>query len=143
MLKNKQSQQLITVIVIIDCLEFLNLDSHYFLNQISKGGKSFKYYGYDGWNDPSNIPIGYKSKCKSNFNITHDCGFRDLNDGDEPSANNIVWGVGRGSSVASYCLYLLGIHKIDSIKYLNEINLNLAGLSKLSLRTCAKQQCRL
>jgi DNA polymerase III alpha subunit len=31
--------------------------------------------------------------------------------------NNIVWGVGRGSSVASYVLYLLGVHKIDSIKY--------------------------
>jgi len=31
--------------------------------------------------------------------------------------NNIVWGVGRGSSVASYCLYLLNIHRIDSIKY--------------------------
>jgi DNA polymerase III alpha subunit len=31
--------------------------------------------------------------------------------------NNIVWGVGRGSSVASYCLYLLGVHKVDSIKY--------------------------
>jgi DNA polymerase III alpha subunit len=31
--------------------------------------------------------------------------------------NNILWGVGRGSSVASYCLYLLGIHKIDSLKY--------------------------
>lgn len=31
--------------------------------------------------------------------------------------HNIVWGVGRGSSVASYCLYLLGVHKIDSIKY--------------------------
>lgn len=31
--------------------------------------------------------------------------------------NNIVWGVGRGSSVASYCLYLLGIHKIDSLKF--------------------------
>ena len=31
--------------------------------------------------------------------------------------HNIVWGVGRGSSVASYVLYLLGIHKIDSIKY--------------------------
>lgn len=31
--------------------------------------------------------------------------------------NNIVLGVGRGSSVASYCLYLLGIHKINSIKY--------------------------
>lgn len=31
--------------------------------------------------------------------------------------NNIVWGVGRGSSVASYCLYLIGVHKIDSVKY--------------------------
>lgn len=31
--------------------------------------------------------------------------------------NEIVWGVGRGSSVASYCLYLLGVHKVDSIKY--------------------------
>ena len=31
--------------------------------------------------------------------------------------NKIVWGVGRGSSVASYCLYLIGVHKIDSIKY--------------------------
>ena len=31
--------------------------------------------------------------------------------------HNIVWGVGRGSSVASYVLYKIGIHKIDSIKY--------------------------
>lgn len=31
--------------------------------------------------------------------------------------NQIIWGVGRGSSVASYVLYLLGIHKIDSVKY--------------------------
>ena len=31
--------------------------------------------------------------------------------------NNIIWGVGRGSSVASYVLFLLGVHKIDSIKY--------------------------
>lgn len=31
--------------------------------------------------------------------------------------NGIVWGVGRGSSVASYILYLIGVHKIDSIKY--------------------------
>jgi DNA polymerase III alpha subunit len=29
----------------------------------------------------------------------------------------IVWGVGRGSSVASYVLYLIGVHKIDSLKY--------------------------
>ena len=32
-------------------------------------------------------------------------------------ANNIVWGVGRGSSVASYVLFLLGVHRIDSVKY--------------------------
>jgi len=31
--------------------------------------------------------------------------------------NNVVWGVGRGSSVASYVLYLIGVHKIDSIYY--------------------------
>jgi len=31
--------------------------------------------------------------------------------------NNIMWGVGRGSSVSSYILYLIGVHKIDSIKY--------------------------
>jgi DNA polymerase III alpha subunit len=32
-------------------------------------------------------------------------------------ANNVVWGVGRGSSVASYVLYLIGVHRIDSLKY--------------------------
>lgn len=31
--------------------------------------------------------------------------------------NNIVWGVGRGSSVASFCLFLIGVHKVNSIKY--------------------------
>lgn len=31
--------------------------------------------------------------------------------------NKIVWGVGRGSSVASYVLFLIGVHKINSIKY--------------------------
>jgi len=31
--------------------------------------------------------------------------------------NGILWGVGRGSSVASYVLYLIGVHKIDSVKY--------------------------
>jgi DNA polymerase III alpha subunit len=32
-------------------------------------------------------------------------------------ANNMIWGVGRGSSVASYVLYLLGVHRIDSMFY--------------------------
>ena len=31
--------------------------------------------------------------------------------------NGIVWGVGRGSSVASYVLYLIGVHRINSIQY--------------------------
>ena len=31
--------------------------------------------------------------------------------------NNIVWGVGRGSSVASLVLHILGVHKINPIKY--------------------------
>lgn len=32
-------------------------------------------------------------------------------------ARNILWGVGRGSSVASYVLFLLGVHRIDSIRF--------------------------
>lgn len=31
--------------------------------------------------------------------------------------HNIIWGVGRGSSVASYVLYLIGIHRINSMYY--------------------------
>jgi len=31
--------------------------------------------------------------------------------------NNLIWGVGRGSSVASYVLYLLKVHRIDSLHY--------------------------
>ena len=42
-------------------------------------------------------------------------------------ANNIVWGLGRGSSVASYCLYLIGIHKIDSLKFSLDIKEFLKG----------------
>lgn len=30
---------------------------------------------------------------------------------------NIVWGVGRGSSVSSYVLYLIGVHDVDSLEY--------------------------
>lgn len=36
---------------------------------------------------------------------------------DTARSNNIVWGVGRGSSVSSYVLFLIGVHKIDPIKY--------------------------
>lgn len=31
--------------------------------------------------------------------------------------NKFVWGVGRGSSVNSFILYLIGVHRVDSLKY--------------------------
>lgn len=34
----------------------------------------------------------------------------------------IVWGVGRGSSVSSYVLYVIGVHDVDSFKYELSIN---------------------
>jgi len=36
--------------------------------------------------------------------------------------NNIIWGVGRGSSVSSFVLYKLGVHRIDSMYYKLEID---------------------
>lgn len=30
---------------------------------------------------------------------------------------NILWGVGRGSSVSSFVLYLIGVHRINPLKY--------------------------
>ena len=36
---------------------------------------------------------------------------------DVMTENNIIWGVGRGSSVASFVLYKLGVHRIDSLHY--------------------------
>lgn len=30
---------------------------------------------------------------------------------------SVTWGVGRGSSVSSYILYLIGVHDVDSVKY--------------------------
>jgi DNA polymerase III alpha subunit len=36
--------------------------------------------------------------------------------------NNIVWGVGRGSSVASFVLFIIGVHKINPIYYQIDIS---------------------
>jgi hypothetical protein len=36
---------------------------------------------------------------------------------DVMTTNQIIWGVGRGSSVASYVLYKLGVHRINSMYY--------------------------
>lgn len=31
--------------------------------------------------------------------------------------NKFIWGVGRGSSTSSYILFLIGVHRVDSLKY--------------------------
>ena len=36
---------------------------------------------------------------------------------DTMKQHGVIWGVGRGSSVASYALYLLEAHRVDSIYY--------------------------
>ena len=36
---------------------------------------------------------------------------------DTMHSNRLIWGVGRGSSVASYVLFKLGVHRIDSLYY--------------------------
>ena len=36
---------------------------------------------------------------------------------DTMNQNGIVWGVGRGSSVSSFVLYLIGVHRINSLYY--------------------------
>lgn len=38
------------------------------------------------------------------------------------TTNNIVWGVGRGSSVSSYVLYVIGVHDVDSFAYQLDID---------------------
>lgn len=38
------------------------------------------------------------------------------------TANKSVWGVGRGSSVSSYVLYVIGVHDVDSFAYGLDIN---------------------
>src|ERR1035437_1338879 len=35
--------------------------------------------------------------------------------------NKFIWGVGRGSSVSSHILYLIGVHRVNSLKYQLEI----------------------
>ena len=36
--------------------------------------------------------------------------------------NKFIWGVGRGSSVSSYCLYLIGVHRVNSLLYQLDIH---------------------
>ena len=41
---------------------------------------------------------------------------------DTMRSNSVVWGVGRGSSVASFVLYLIGVHRIHSLR--NNLDFN-------------------
>jgi DNA polymerase III alpha subunit len=41
---------------------------------------------------------------------------------DTMRGNSVVWGVGRGSSVASFVLYLIGVHRIHSLR--NNLDFN-------------------
>lgn len=36
---------------------------------------------------------------------------------DHMRAHNVLWGVGRGSSVASFCLFLIGISRVNPMRY--------------------------
>lgn len=36
---------------------------------------------------------------------------------DHMKQNGVVWGVGRGSSISVFVFYLIGIHKVNSLKY--------------------------
>ena len=38
------------------------------------------------------------------------------------SSSKQIWGVGRGSSVSSFVLYIIGVHDVDSVKYDLEVS---------------------
>lgn len=38
------------------------------------------------------------------------------------TSERVIWGIGRGSSVSSYVLYIIGVHDVDSFKYELSIN---------------------
>ena len=40
---------------------------------------------------------------------------------DTMKEQNVIWGVGRGSSCSSYLLFLLGLHEVDSVRYSIEV----------------------
>jgi DNA polymerase III alpha subunit len=69
-----------------------------------------------------NIEMGLYERLKL-LNVLRYCKYlRDV-----ATQHKIVWGVGRGSSCCSYVLYLLKIHRVDSIKYELDITEFLRG----------------
>lgn len=41
---------------------------------------------------------------------------------DKFDENDVIWGTGRGSSCCLYCLYVLGLHEVDSVEYDLDLN---------------------
>lgn len=106
-------------------LEPINIDSNTYLQEYSKEWIiPEKYYDYD-------IIEILKSRCNNTTEL--DRMIKELNEFvkrdqiqilylmfylvDWLKENNIVWGVGRGSSVASFVLYLIGINRINPLEF--------------------------
>jgi len=63
-----------------------------------------------------------KNRIDKELDLVKDAGLTDLFRSiiyilDYFKSNNIIWGVGRGSSCASYLLFIIGLHSVDCIKY--------------------------
>lgn len=66
--------------------------------------------------------IEYCARCAEEYNLYEAHGLFDVLRAliyiiNTLRARNVVWGVGRGSSVSSFLLYLAGVHDINSVKY--------------------------
>lgn len=89
-------------------LHYKNLDVHEYINNLIK-------------TDEEKTRVAEEMELYNSFNLHNVLRFL-IYLIDTMRAHNIVWGVGRGSSVASYVLYLIGIHKVNSIKYKLDIH---------------------
>ena len=89
-------------------LHYKNLDVHEYINNLIK-------------TDEEKTRVAEEMELYNSFNLHNVLRFL-IYLIDTMRAHNIVWGVGRGSSVASYVLYLIGVHKVNSIKYKLDIH---------------------
>ena len=89
-------------------LHYKNLDVNEYINNLVK-------------TDEEKSRVAEEMKLYNSFNLHNVLRFL-IYLIDTMRAHGIVWGVGRGSSVASYVLYLIGVHKVNSIKYKLDIH---------------------
>lgn len=91
--------------------EYLNIDiREYCINKVREMINS------EAYNDAAMSRIEYECQLIKNLNMSDL--FRSIIFLiDYFKQNNIVWGVGRGSSCASYVLYLFGLHCVDCLVF--------------------------